>query len=469
MGDKFLLTLMVVFFFLGIASYENYMQSNGKMGPVAQLIDFCKLSNLKEVFGSSSTKRQTVQFNVKEGFDRLSKKYHEIEDKRKELVEHRTAILQELSDLVGDLQGETKEYYAILDAERMKMKERFPELEQLGKNIFQPQQADFAQFKKQLTNLAQSMGSSSPEDIPVFAQLLERIDRVEKEGPAVKLDGCDDVGICIDNDLKQIETGTMDWFDQSVSRPQRYLQEIAKSTEQFKREHQILVDNCQASEQDLHEQGDNLQGRFKLLTEKLVAVTEADLKEIVQLYNEIEAEQESLLANLELNRRRLYESYNHVVNQFERVHQVFGSDPNALSLDLVVERVTEIQAKQQNLFADLEANENQMAQLLDEHSAENGDFVKQFLQVKKAMNQQEYMLKTHEAKAAYRLNPQQPIRQSAPLKNLVNPNPGKSQNPSNANSSNGIDRARERDKYHTPVNRGMDRLKDKARQEGFYN
>ncbi len=478
MGDKYLLSMMILFLFVGILSYDRYIASTGEISPVAKLIDFAGLSQFADALGpSAKTKRRTAEFNINERLDRLSQRYQEVEEKRKELMYRRSSILQELAAIIIDGQSDALQYAEIINQERKKLQEHFPELEQLGKDMFRPNAdittIDFAGFKARLIGIAEQAEGKSHEDIPALAQILKKLETIEKMGIDAQLEGCSDVQACLIKDIQQIESEAMASFEEGAAQPLQDIQDLTSLTDQLKKESNLLVNNYQATEAQLEQKEIALQSRLKILTEALVQVTEADLRELLQLYTEIENEEKILSANLELNRRRLSAIFADVNDRLRNVQRSLGTiiDPQALSA--FIQNTSILQAKRQQLLSDLEINGSQAGQLLQSRFSESNNLLRQFLQDKNenlVEMRNDYAAQQQQAQSVYNLNPLRPVNPSTGIShNNTHPSPGNAKKPAPFRASPGLRESQERNKVHTPANRQMDQLRQNARNQGFYN
>ena len=119
--------VMLLFVIAGGAVYDRYLTSQGKISPLARLLDYAGLAKYVRV--PDETVHRTVRKEVfNNEFSNLQETQGRIEVKRAELVNHRKAILQELARTKELMRAEVEAYLRILNMERDDFSNQHPEI-----------------------------------------------------------------------------------------------------------------------------------------------------------------------------------------------------------------------------------------------------------------------------------------------------------------------------------------------------
>lgn len=384
---------MIFFILAGTVAYDRYLTEKGEVGPIGHLIDFAGLARYKEeprvrVKVISESFRLEMRSNLL----RLSEKHRALQEKRNQLIRNREAVLGKMEHINGNLEKEAMEYANILNAEKKKFEKQFPEIMQLGQSLMKNykemdldlRKEKYHQIRRELETLFDQMPKEGA--IQVIAEDLSGIEKIINEEENVceqygsladiKLQMGDDIieqGLlaCFGKKLEGIKSEFMEIASEVIQPPLLDTDEIINHMQSLRRELSILQENSTISEQYFQKGSEAMDETFKELVETLVEITEDDLADLMDIYEELWREQDLLFDNLEINRQRLYESHSRSKNRIKQ-----------LIKDLLVYDFSKLRnaykdfiAEYKKLFEGFETNEKKLYQVSRNHWDENRIFI----------------------------------------------------------------------------------------------
>ncbi|MCR4336272.1 MAG: hypothetical protein NUV91_00495 [Candidatus Omnitrophica bacterium] len=319
MGEKTLLTLIVLFLVVGVFAYDRYVTEQGELGPVARLMDYAglgeKFQNIDNPFFQKKVTQTSSQYRIGEVYDI----YQKIEGQRLELMQHRQEIIHQLQGMNGELNQEASQYATSLNQEQEAFLERFPELRKFLSQLHQNQEGK--DWKAEASNFLNTQMILSEEKKIEVAHMLDHFDQ------------------------------------QNVN-----VQELFKTARSLEKEYQVLETNTAATQRQLTENHDEIEMRFQQLTRKMVQVTDEDMSQLMDSYQNLWKAEEILLANLEINQQRVRQQQEAFNKQWSKV-----IDQVKLSSQAVKESGKNVLIeKSHELCRQLRMNEQQIHQNLDD-------------------------------------------------------------------------------------------------------
>ena len=473
MGDKFIIMLLVLFIMVGIFTYDRYLVSKGEDSPLAELLDYAGLSKYLDL---SPKEGKTKISSFKEDLNRLAQKHHEIENKRTELIEKRNAILVQLKDINNHVVEEGRKYAAMIDQDRKEFMEQFPHIETLGRRILKTQeeadpqkrQEEYLAIKQELLEILEDDFENPIQDIPELNQFLSMSEKFVK---GASIPECDDSQVCLERQFNKLEYRLTTVFKNMVDRPEKDIKEFLKLTKRLNREYQLMEDNSISTEDQLQRINSNYDSKFQELTRQLVQVTDDELQNLLRLYKELWQEQKILLDNLDLNRQRLYQSHESINRDaqaiMQRLKRFSRHDPQQLIMEY-----NRIQMQRNDMLQRFDTNEINIRGHINNQWQENKKFFSNYIN----SNTQAFIQNNRGNKYAL----QNKIRHHKEKIKITDRHiqSRKDQIQANKNHRNSkiaikspprAIRAQQSIRQNSDVKEKMRRLRDQARDQGYYN
>ncbi len=314
---RVLIFVIVFFISTGIYLYDQHLTRQGKVGPVTQLMDFVHYGKYALGGDRSSRARGDDQaVNINEHLTRLGETYDALCEERAELQKKRNEILRQLSELNGQLVEEAQGYAEVLTQERYQFLEEFPAMKAVALQMAQVQtETDPVERKKKLLEIEQQLNALMKEAAgettrdSTRAAVLFVLNRVAEEHPEEFLNICGDLDAeaCWESNAAQAGDLLFELFDVESSELADDVKELKDIVENLGREYYIYAENYEASEQLLEEGNERAQGELQRLSQKLVETTDVSVEEIRKLYEDLFFEYDVVLENLAFNLKRLEE------------------------------------------------------------------------------------------------------------------------------------------------------------------
>ena len=386
--DKLFLIIVIVFTLTGIFAYDQSFKAKGEVSPISRLIDFGGLAQLGESSSSRSLKRhQEFHSDMQANLARLSQIHQQIEAKRLELVENRRDILKKLAALNTDVQKEADGYVQLINQEKTKLQEQFPELEQFGSDLAalttttdpQLRQTKFNELKQKILNLLNRVVENSTQNVPKINAVLDQIEMIIQQGPEVPIPDCDDAQRCLKKRVGNIEQELSQYLDQIMSGPTQDLSKLLELTQTLQNEYQTQVNSTEVNQKKWKESDQHIEGEMKRLVEELVAVTDKDIKDLMNLYQELKFEQDNLTTEVEFNRKHLTEIQQRFNEQLRDVLRNL-KDARRVNMDRLVTVCNHFGLESDRLLQENSSNTDQLLKVIHKDSTINKTLVEKMAQ-----------------------------------------------------------------------------------------
>lgn len=313
MLDRTLIIVLILFLAAGGFYYEKYAAEKGDVGPVGRLIDFAKFGKASEFLQSSSS-HKILKYNSRASLTLLREKHNRLENQRVQLVENRRQLLAQLDAIHDQVTDEALRYSHLIEEDRDRFLDRFPELEEIGGAIIQtseiPDPGDreekYRVVRRKLEDILGELVASRPEGVARLNQVLEEIDMVVSQEEAV-LASCPDWDVCIHKELDDLKGEVKTVSDDILDSARADIDKMVKMTNDLREQYKALAQNLDVNDRQIEDNNDVMTGKLKLLAENLLSVTESNLQDVVNAYEEVEAQQEVLLENIVLHQERVKE------------------------------------------------------------------------------------------------------------------------------------------------------------------
>lgn len=385
MSDRMLIVLLIVFVMIGVFSYDQYVQSTGKISPVAQFLDYAKLRKFEDWRKSKTTtqKREVYHYQVESNLNRLNVKFTEIKESRENYLLQRREILDKLEKFLIDYREEGKKFAEVIGVERSHILENYPNLNQLKlkiaalANISDPiaRGREFLNIKSGFMQQLKAVVSDPQEDIPRISAIFDLIEQIISAEPAQLIKYCKgSVESCLTEDAKLIEDELNYMVKRIVEWPERDFKRIDELMYELIHEYRIMSMNEQATESNLSDTDKKIQSNFKQLVEDLIQIDEEHVLKISKLYGELRAEQEEFLLNLYLNRRRLYEKHRDAINEFRGIVDDLAENPQ-MDFEKFLAYHKQALNQLQEMLRDFDANEKKINLLYENRRISTEGFI----------------------------------------------------------------------------------------------
>jgi len=235
MGDKFFLVMIVVILFVGLASYEKYIQEQGGHSLVAKLIDFAGLADyVEERKKKKEVSEEKYVFDMESELVRLKQLHQDIQEQRNLLVENRKRILSQLSELGDQIEVEAQKYAQIILNEKEAFLKRFPELKRLNEDVWatyeitnlEEREEHYEEIRADILMLFEDLAENIEEDLPRLSAIIQNIDIIMLEEEE-KIVGCsEDFSSCLEDQLVYVNKELANSLIQFIDNPVRELERI---------------------------------------------------------------------------------------------------------------------------------------------------------------------------------------------------------------------------------------------------
>jgi len=315
-------TIIIVLVFLmstGIYVYERHLANQGQIGPVSQLIDFVRFGKYaqdRERTSRITGEEDTV--NIQEYLLRLQETYDALYKERGALIKKRQEILAELSSLNNQLLREAGTYAEALSQEQAQFLEEFPELKEMAVQMAKAYMTeDPAERTQQLLKAEESMGKlfkaegggADGEAQRLKNHLRNILTTIQDRYPEQFQSFCEnpDPAECLNADPQQAQELAQKILHAGGEELAADVNELKGVIKSLSQEYYMAAENYTASEQFLEQHNQRIEGDLKQLSTQLVEVTDLGVEEINILYKDLLFEYDVVLENLALNLRRLDE------------------------------------------------------------------------------------------------------------------------------------------------------------------
>lgn len=256
--------------------------------------------------------RRRIRQETQMNFETMHAKLAQIQQKRVEMVQHRQEILHQLASLNERMQAQAAPVIGAMEQERQKVLERLPEI---------------------------------------------------KSGMA-------DIGNKISTEASGQEA--------REESPQAFIKsftEFQKVTQGMDREYRVFTDNAAATEQQYQEGWASTDAAVRKLVQKLVQVTEEDLRELMQLYQELMGIQSVMAQNLDLNCKRLEAAAEDSRRREEEIVATVSQDNRKVFMGFV-DKYQALAQSRKDLLSAFTQNENFLQESWQERWKEYEVFLK---------------------------------------------------------------------------------------------
>ena len=362
--------IFVVVFFVstGIYVYDRHLASQGKAGPVSQLIDFVRFGKYAEDGGSTTkTRADEEPVDIHEHLLRLRDTYDSLYKERDDLVRKRQEILAELFTLNNQLLEEARTYAEVLAEEQYQFLSEFPELKEIAVQMARAYTEEdpvertrlLLETEKRMEALfnLEAGESGSPEAQALKNHLSSLLTLIEERHPEQFQSFCQtaDPDGCLSADPEQALELVQEVFRSGGQDLAAEINELKSIVESLTREYYITAENYTASEHLLEQRNQRVAGDLKKLSIKLVEVTDISVEEINALYTDLLFEYDVVLENLAFNLSRLEEKQKRLDWQLNHVKSTFPHKANNPAEDNL-SPLAAIIKKQAELLSALEQN-----------------------------------------------------------------------------------------------------------------
>lgn len=477
MNDKLIFFLMLVMLVCGVYTYDQYQIGQGKPSPVGEFIDYAGLSKHLDVLKKKKTvetKTEYFRFNSKGELEQLLEAQRALREKRNELLAKRKEILEKIYALNGSTQRETESYVQLLNKEKNRILKVLPEIKMYGKGLSSAyEQQDEASKERYLNAIKDGMMSvfqevtNNPEEnIPYVLKTIEGLDRVvHDEADAVKnycgdvqsenLEQKEVVARCIKKRVMDLQ-GDVNMYSQVVKGPLDGFLKVKELTETLDYETQLLKNNSDATEARIGQEAEEIEDGLRYLVQELVEITDQEMQSFLKIYSAYQKEQEALLNNLASNQRRFISSQkmNH-----QKIKILFESLNNSSRFDF------------SGILAKYNDWEKERLLLMEQFTEDERDlFISTTNRRKGNRVYINNLIKMYESMKEHGINPQEG---SDSVPSILEKTSATSMEDSKSMASELMQkRKQERQEQQYQNQRtaqDMDRLRDKARNDGFYD
>ncbi|MGE0269194.1 MAG: hypothetical protein AB7S78_12150 [Candidatus Omnitrophota bacterium] len=314
MGDKTLLVLLIIFIVIGVFTYDQYITEKTGESPISRLLDYGGLGNNENVVDPNKTtvsKYATFQEGAEFHLAQLLNKLSEFKDQRQKLLQERNAII---SQLIG-LEDKALKVAELFAEEIKKEREEFsaykPELDQLGQlltetynvNNLMIREKNYEKIKEKIYALNGNKDwGVSQKDI---AELVEFINQTFVQKRLIPINNCQSDEECLAANVKQAQVFLNEVlidFQQELTPRFVNAVKIVQKSRGVNSEQVIFGD---VNETYVEQQDEYFRRQYNDLVQKLVKITPKDLNDLIQLHQELQIEERTILENIQTNSQRL--------------------------------------------------------------------------------------------------------------------------------------------------------------------
>ncbi len=403
MADKTIMLLLVLFVAVGVAAYDRHAVQNGKLSPIGQLVDFAGLS--KKAFQKENpddlvvTKEmRTFKYQSGQRLARLQKKYKEIEDERVKLVENRQEILQNLMNMIQDTEDDAVQYARVINQEKKRFNQKFPKFDKWRKSLLDLQQETDpvlrdTKYQALKNELLSSLGERS--DQSKLELTLENLQKVidGREEDSIVMEDCGDLEHCIEKNVDVIENN----LNEIGNLENDGIKDIVKLINTLKGEYQYQMDQSYVREVDFEKSHKKINSKLKSMVEQLVEVTANDLRDLIFLYQELDAEQRMLFEDMDAEQQ--YWKYQHKKSMRKIKEKIVSLKKNFRPFsNQLREKNRDLEYKQKNMEQQAQYNLENMRHSVEKRFESNHEFIGEVaglinIDIKRLVTDQNYAIK----------------------------------------------------------------------------
>jgi hypothetical protein len=473
MSDKFILILVVILLVSGLYTYDQYQVNQGEPSPIGQFIDYAGLAKYMDIFEKQDTievETQVYQFDSKGKLERLIELQAQIREKRNELVAKRQDILKRIFALNHELKKETEVYIDLLDKEKDRILASLPKIQEYAGEITNAafrqdgltQKRYFDAFKREIFNVFEGVTDDPRANV---SYLFDKVDRVEKlmaGDEAALMDFCTDIrgteltksevtSRCIKKRMREIQED-IHQYSKVVKAPADDFAKMRETMDLLEYELELLENNSEATENKLTQGADKVEEGLRYLVQELVEITDEEMHSFLRLYSQFQKEQEALLRNLANNHKRLISSQRRyhpriksLLNNLQQTSQFDFSD--------LLKKYEKLSAERESLMGDFIANERRLFVSTKNRRKYTREYVTN-------------LVKRHES-LKKKVNPQ-----DSQITHSAWGDDGEEEEQAGSGLSLFEKRRQQRKEFgyeQEQTKRDMERLRQKARYDGFYD
>ncbi|MDP2652660.1 MAG: hypothetical protein Q8Q08_01370 [Candidatus Omnitrophota bacterium] len=303
--------ILILFIFAGLTAFEKYSSDHGRQGPVSRLMDFAGLGKFAPRERADQT-RQTFLSDSSQALSRLSTRHHEIQDQRADLISHRRELLDNLKITHDDIVKAARAFRQAVDEERLAFLERFPELDAIAGDLSAAhrnpdpalREQAYLQAKEDLVSFLTGILPDPEQNIPQLGDRLEKIGALTSDIPGA-LEDCQEFDPCLEHQFGLVREDLKSFQDRALVQERRRSDGVESSSRGADAEWQAFIRHFDATLGELETNDESMEGELKQVAEQLVSRSDADLRVLMQRYQDLVREQGMLLDNLELAVKRL--------------------------------------------------------------------------------------------------------------------------------------------------------------------
>ncbi|VAX37040.1 hypothetical protein MNBD_UNCLBAC01-1565 [hydrothermal vent metagenome] len=399
MGEKTILILLVLFSGLGVLTYSRYLENRQEISPAGKLVDFAGLSQIKDPLGPQQhTSQKTVSFKLENSLDLLKEKYTQIEAQRTKLVGNREILIEQILSMNGQLEGEAAKYLKILENERQRVFTEISFLNQFRNDIAalenetdpEVQQQQYEVIKGQLFDVLGSIVPNPNETLPEVVGILEDIDQVFEDGIGGDLGACEIISECLVPKLDDLEEKLIDFVNQPNEDIDRLLDVAKKLDGEYKDRILNFIEEADTLQEDV----ESTESAFKQMIEQLVKGTQDDLKDLIYLYQGLEADHQMLADYMEAEHEQWQQQHKDSVRNMDekmkKIRNVYKVDFKRLK-----EKYRDVDRQRKEMMRQVRSKEDNLRRLTDQRFAESRRFVERIsttinVDIKRLVRDQQY-------------------------------------------------------------------------------
>lgn len=313
MGDKTLLVLLIVFVVIGVFTYDQYITEKTGESPISRLLEYGGLAEESAVDPDKTTVSKYATFEEGSLFHlaQMSNKLAEIQDQRQKLIQDRNAIISQLIALEDKALKEAELYTQEIQQEREEFSTYKPELDALGVllletynvNNLKVREKNFETIKGKIAALnGNKEWGVSQKDI---TELIEFINQTFVQKNLTPINNCETDEQCLEANVKQAQVFLNEVlidFQQELTPRFINAVKITQKTREVLSEQIGLSD---VNEAFVTQQDEYFGRQYKDLVQKLVKITPNDLNDLIQLHQELQIEERTILDGIQTSSQRL--------------------------------------------------------------------------------------------------------------------------------------------------------------------
>lgn len=314
MGDKTLLVLLIIFIVIGVFTYDQYITEKTGESPISRLLDYGGLGGNEEDIDPNKTtvsKYATFEDGAQFHLAQLINKLSEFKEQRQKLLQERNAIITQLISLEDKALKVADSFSEEIKKEREEFSTYKPELDQLGQmltetynvNNLMIREKNYERIKEKIFSLNGNKDwGVSQKDI---SELVDFINQTFVQKRLIPINNCQTDEECLEANVKQAQVFLNEVlidFQQELTPRFVNAVKIVQKTRGVDSEQIISGD---VNETFVEQQDEYFRGQYKDLVQKLVKITPKDLNDLIQLHQELQIEERTILGNIQATSQRL--------------------------------------------------------------------------------------------------------------------------------------------------------------------